>query len=660
MLIIKIICLILLFLSVYYSIGKLITNHFSYLKGFELVIGMFITFGLFHVISVIPTILNAPVQMIYYITYPLLGLFIILSYTFSYKNFIFHKEINYFLLTSIIIFIGIYFLFDFIIPGDSSFYLPLIRSVTTQKNIYMIEPWSGITSQMGYMYYFVTYELFIGTLSHLFRMDSTIFTVNVVTFCHLVIILITSYTFLKKIIKDKVKTNYAFLIYLFVFIFLNSNLHRVFFTHNAFNFITNSYTGKTIYLNGLVILLFYLLNRIVSYQNKRDILFLGLFNLITPGLTASALFLQLIMSLVVIIYFIIYQKRQTDRFYGFIILTLLIPIIINYQFIIFASDFYLKSTLFIIGIESLFIVIILIGLFLYYYGNEVINKNQKVIKNIFYGCLILIGVASISGGIYLLATRSNDIYNSVALLPNPLEIIYLYGYNLVIFYILAILGLIYVHKKYPNFQFLFYSYVLIMLLVFLNPFNFPLVGGLITSFRTFHRILFILPIHFMIVLYFVNIKNKKKLLIWLFVIIIPFISIFHGLHPINNSNFYYKVKNDVVDIGHKLDKPYRIIAEEDFINELSMVTNNYEFVFTVNDMRQVEYKAYDNEELLELILMINNKNQFMAHTFTSLVKKYHIECIIVYKNNPINSNLQKYYHQSESLSTESIIVYLIQ
>jgi len=652
------IVLILLILYLYNLSGKLVVTYYPFLKGFELIIGFFITFTLFHLLSIIPTLLNSSVQMLYLITYPLLGLFFIFCFIYTYQKRRF--KINYFLSIIILSVVMLFFLFDFIIPGDSAFYLSLIRFVSTSKNIYTIEPWSGMSGHLGYMYYFVTYELFIGSLAHLFRIDSTIFTIHVVTTVHLVIIFTTTYTFLHKIIHNNKMVNYAFIIYLYLFFFLNTNLHRVFFTHNAFNIVTLPYAGKTIYLNGIMIFIFYLINRIVTYQNIKDILLLGLMNLILPGLSASALYLQLIITITMIIYLFIYKHDKDNYFYGLLMLILLLPLMMNYQFILFAPDFYL-STRFTIGIEIIFITIIFIGLFLTLYKKHMISFHHVVITKIFYISLILISCLSFGSGIYLLLKRSNEVSAAFKLLPNIGELFYLYGYHLIVFYLLAIISLFHVHQKYPQYRFLFYSFIIIIILVFLNPFTYPLVGSLITSFATYHRIVYLLPLHFMIVLYLIDLENKKTLFLWFIAILIPLTTIFYGLNPIykNDVNFYYKVPQDIVDIGQKLSKPYRIMTEETILSELPMVTTHYEFIFTVANIRQVEYDTYQNDELFNLYRMINNKSVFNAHTFLYLVKKYQIECIIVYQNNPINQEIQKLYQSSVELSSKNIKVYLL-
>ncbi len=655
MLLIELLVIALLFLVIYYLTGGLITGMCPHLCGFELIIGYFLLFGIFHVISVLPAVFHFPVSFIYYTAYPIIVLVIPISIILSVKNK--GCKINYFLFVTSLIFISLYFMHDFIVPGDSTFYLSLIRSVNTQKKIYLYEPWSGGYGFPGYMYYFVTYELYLGTLSRIFNLDSTVFTVNVISFIHLVVILSTTYTFFRKILCDKEKTAFTFLLYLFVLCFLNSNLHRVFFTHNAFNLMTNIYAGKTVYLNALVTMEFFLINRIIKLKSNKDIIILSILNLITPGITASALYLQLVISLVIIIYLMIFHCRKNDRFYGFFLLSLLIPLMLNYQFIIYAPDFPFSSWYFKIGIEVIFLIILCIGFILVFYGKTYIFKYHKHLRKLFYLFLALIGVISVIGGTYLLYTKNTEIKNGLSLLPEFKELFFLYGYDLLLFYILGVIGVLKVYKMYPEYRFLFYDYLLIMILVFVNPLTFPFVAYFITSIKTYHRILFIIPLHFINTLYLLNLK-RKVLLIWLILIILPFNTIFNGLNKTAGTDFYYKVDKDVVLLGHQLDKPYRIIAEEKFINELPIVTNNYYFVFTINDLRQVPYNINYNQELYELYLMVNDKSHIPIHTFAELIKKYEIECVIVSKNNPNNDIYAAYFKLAENYSTPNVNVYL--
>ncbi len=637
-----------------YSVGDVFNKKMNLnFSGFELIIGYLVIFSIFHILSLTPVLLNLNYKFLYYIFY-LISLLIIFCIIRTPKTI----KINYFLIIITAIFIGFYSLFDFILPGDSSFYLSLIRTVTNTTNLYTFEPWTGNMGNIGFMYYFVTYEVFIGMLAKIFSMDSTIFSVNVMAIVNLVIIFFTAYNFFFKIVKNKFLTNKIFLLYLFIFIFLNSNSHNVLFTHNAFNIMTNIYAGKTIYLNAFVVFVMYLINRIVVEKKQIDIIMLGILNLVTPGLSASALFLQLIITTVVFIYLFVYEHLDNMRFYGRFILITFIPLILNYQLIIFAPDFYLKEIFFRISIEILFLLIMLIGLFLYYFGNKIVNINQLIIKKFFYLNLIFIGIISSVIGIMILIEKTTGIKNAITLLPNLKESIYLFGYNLLLFLILCVLAFKSVYKMFPLYRFLFYTYILLIFLLFLNPYNFAIVVTFITSYNTYHRILYLIPLHFMITLYLGYCKNKFALLIWLFLILIPFVSIFTGIDALNdNINPYYKVKKDIVEVGKKLDRQYTIMAEIDFINELPMVTNNYQFIFTASNIRQYYYNTYNNQEILDFFLLVNEKKEMDVIYFHSLVNKYNVDLIIVYQFSLVNTYLQELYSINYELSTDKVTVY---
>lgn len=644
---------IILLISLY-SVGNIINKKLKLnFSGFELIIGYLTIFSIFHLLSIIPTLMNVNYKNLYYI-------FIIIGILVTYCIFKSIKtiKINRYLFLIITIFICIYFMFDFIISGDSSFYLPLIRSVTNTSNLYTLEPWSGNSGNIGYMYYFVTYEIFIGLFANIFSMDSTIFTVNVITIINLVIIFCTIYSFFSKVVKDKLMVNKLFLIYWFIFIFLNSNLHNVLFTHNAFNIMTNIYAGKTVYLNAFIVFIMYLINRIVVEKRQTDIIILGILNLITPGLSASALFLQLIITIIVFIYLFIYEHIDNNRFYGRFILITFIPLILNYQLIIFAPDFYLGGILFRLGIESIFLLLILFGLLLYFFGNKTLSIYHKSIKKTFYFSLLFIGIISSVFGIIILIKYTTYIKSAISLLPNFSESIYLFGYNLIIFFIVGILAFKFVYKKFPEFSFLFNNYILIILLVFLNPYNFAIVASLITTFNTYHRIIYLIPLHFMITLYLGYLKNKFVLLIWCLLLLIPFVSIFTGIKFMDNTvDPYYKVKKAVVEVGGKLDKQYVIIGDEDFINELPVVTNNYKFIFTATNIRQHNYKTYNYGEKLDLFLIVNEIKAMDVIYFKRLVNKYNVDLIIVYQNSLINNYLKEIYSVNNKLSTEKVSVY---
>ncbi|ERJ11050.1 DUF6077 domain-containing protein [Haloplasma contractile] len=664
MLPIDILLSIIFLILIYFIIGKSILNIFKLrYSGFELILGFIAVLSLFHILSVIPTILNYKISYVYNIVYPVVILTGILISILALHKRIIIKKPNLFLLISTIILVSIYFLFDFIIPGDSSFYLSLIRSVVTSESIYTLEPWSGTTTEsIGYMYYFVTYEVFIGSLSNLFRMDPTIFTANVIPATHLVIIIYSTYAFLKYIFRSEQKTRYAFLLYLFVFVFLNSGFHRVFFTHNAFNLVTNVYTGKTIYFHAIVLFEFILMDRIVKVRDRKDIWILAILNLITPGLTASALYLQLMITTSLFIYLAVFKPSEPDRFYGKYILKTFIPIMINYCFLLFAKSFIIQGNLFKAIVLGIFAVIIVWGIVMMISGKKFIKENPRFIKRLFYGGLIVVGVVSIGAGIYTLLTRQSDIENGTSLLPNIPEMIYLYGYNLVLFYILAVISFIFYRKHNTIFtRFSLHYYIIIMLITFVNPINIPIVGGLISSFHTYHRILFILPLHFLIVYYLVHLRNKKVFALWIILIMVPGITIFHGIERIDqNTDFFYKVDKDTLDIGKKieqLDEKPTIIAEEEFINEIPMVTTNYHFIITVNNFRQIDYNVYPHQDREDLFNMVNDTKEIDTDYFETLLKIYQIDLIIIGEDNDLIEYLNEKHELRQDLSSENAIVF---
>lgn len=654
------IALFLLFLC--YSVGFSILKVFKLeYKGFELILGYLGIFGVFHLLSIIPIILNLNVNYVYFGVYPILILVIIVMFIINKKSIIksiFNLDKK--LLISTILLISVYFSLDFVFKGDRSFYLSLIRSTVDSNALYLFNPWTNnIGETPGYMYYFVTYEAFLGTLSKLFFVDSSIFTINVITIVNLTLIIYTTAHFLKRIFPHQYTK--AAMIYLFIFIFLNSNQHRLFFSYNAFNIMKNITAGKTIYLHAMIVLDWILIQNIMKCKRVKDFALLGFISLIVPGLTASALYLQLMITVIIFIYFI-YNAKESDRLYGKYILICVTPIILNYLLILFAPDFYITNPFIRSVIILFFIMILLVGLFLFTSSKHIITRIQPVLKKSLI--ILLLGLMGITLlGTIVFGSTQIDRFTTYNEFTGIGEMLYRFVYNLIIFYVLTLLSFIYVYQKKDEieYRYLLIYFILFMLFIFINPLTFPLVALFITTIATYHRTLYIIPVEILIVYYLVHLRNKKQFLIICILIMLPGITIFRGMPFIteHQTDFYYKINKDVVYIGNQLNEGTEqpiIIGDKDIMGELPIVTNQIEFKLTYLDIRR---KPIKNLELQYVYDVLNEESTFDYQEFDHIMKKYQFTHIMLFKDNDVTDDLFEHYTVDEDLSHNSIIVYRI-
>jgi len=214
MLFLSLLLLSILLVIVFYLIGKSMMHIFKLqYAGFEHIVGYLGVFGVFHLLSIFPTIMHFPVSWVYYGVFPLLFIGITSVLVIGKPKF---SKPRLGLMISVIVIAGFYLMFDYIRYGDASFYLSLIRSTVDAKALYIFNPWSNeYSGNPGFMYYFVTYEVFIGTLSRLFLVDSTVFAVNVIAIVHLSIIIYTTHAFFTRLMTSTSQVNKASSLYLF-------------------------------------------------------------------------------------------------------------------------------------------------------------------------------------------------------------------------------------------------------------------------------------------------------------------------------------------------------------------------------------------------------------------------------------------------------------
>ncbi|ERJ12940.1 DUF6077 domain-containing protein [Haloplasma contractile] len=650
--------------GIYYTTGTSL-KHILRLKykGFNVLVGFLAIFGLFHILAIIPTLLHLPFDLIAYRILPLVLMMAVIMTVvrfFYYRHYEFEK-INKWLMITTLVFLSLYYLFDFIVFGDASFYLPLIKQNIGVEHVYLDggSPWSGNPNlEIGYMRAFVTYELFVGSLASIFQVDSTIFSVNVMSALNLIIILTSWYSFFSHLFKKEVRGQNAYLLFLFMFICSNVTIHRVFHPLNAFNFMTNLYAGKTIYFYAVLPLFFIIINKVSKLTKGSLFIVLFALNLIVPGLTASSLFMQLILSLSVFAYFLLIRQPE-DITLGKFLLSTLTPLSIHYLVMIFLRTF---NHVGILMKMALLITAIFISVSSYYLvlnDGHILKTKKRIIRLGFIYIYTLIALISTGYFIYFLINhplRWNYVGTFIqAHVRN--------GFNLIIFYAISILGMNYILKdddREHQLSLIFFWLPIILVVLFLNPFTGFLTARLITSFSMYHRILYLFPLGYLAAYFLASKKQYKHLMIYIVLILFPGNSIFNDLRLMHHTDEhpYYRVDHDVVDVGHyfeKQDERFKIIGVTDITRGIRIISTNVELVIDEYDLRQREYNLYKDEDLLNLFLAVNDQAPLLIDDFKSVTSEYEIDKVVVYKNSAICMQLTYHGYEKETVGKYAII-----
>jgi len=369
------------------------------------------------------------------------------------------------------------------------------------------------------------------------------------------------------------------------------------------------------------------------------------------------------MTVSVIFYWIVIEGKTKDRVIGLGILLTVMPLILNYLLLLYAPGFVLPVP----GMKWLVILffacIPLISLLLLFTPDYLMRKHTMIKKGVYSGLGILYSVVAIVAIIIVIGYR-NHLSFSTSGLPDFIESIYLYVYDFILFYALLIIAFRYIYKqrKLLKYRFILVDYVIVMLLLFLNPFTYPIVATVLTSFKTYHRVFFIMPFAFIIVIYLVNITNMKKLISILLLMALPGITIFHDSPWVfqNDTNFYYKTSEGLVELGNEInsrDDQIRLIGEKKVIGDLPFITNNIVLEFTPYNMRH--HKKYENEDLLYVYYVLSDKEEveFDATRFKQIIEAYEFDVIVVDRSNPLVNELDKLYNTDQTLSNAYYVVF---
>lgn len=617
------------------SIKRLFNINF---KSMNLIIGYIFCLFLFHYLNLFFVLNHYPFSVVKYITLPIyITIIAILIIFFNKKN---KMKIDWFIILLILMLITYFFTTAFVLIGDGSLYLSLIRQNINSNHIYLENAWNGNFHQrLGYMYQFVSYELFVGTYAYLFHLDSTIFTVNIMTFIHIFIILYTNFELCKELFNNKIKARLAFSLFLLLFIFCNACNHGIFHPMNGYNFVYNIYSGKTIFLHAIIPLQFALLLK--GYKNY---LLLLLINLTVPAFTLSALFIQLVLNISIIFIFIylkiIKDIKSLSKLYSVTIL----PLFFHYCLLIFSPQFnYISFNIkLIISLLILILTAFMIIVSIFFK----IKINYKLFKRCFLITYAILIIGSIAYLIYLLKNRLiyfDYEYNNILLLMHKK-----YSLKLLVFHTLSIIALFKLKKEEnQNIKICLFYLPIVLFILFINPFTGYFVSLYITSTKTYHRLFYLLPFGYAIIYVFFNkTKNFVRVIIIVVIVSLSTTTIFRDVVYLKetNNDFYYRIDKDVIKIGeyiNSLDERYIILSDRNVIGQIRMISSSVELIIDEYNIRHIGYKNFENQDLIDMYLMINDKKTYNQALFIQNLEKYNIELVIIKNDKIINSYLSK-------------------
>jgi len=589
-------CLAILQIIVYESIGSVIKRFFKFeSKYMNLIIGYLFSLLIFYLIHIYFILNHYPYAFFTKTLFPIYLVMMLIFAFFSIKR----KNIyfDYIVIIIIIVYIYHFFTLAFILPGEATHYLSLL-----QQNI----------NQSIDLTVFQTYTLLHASF---FQINSTIYTVNVMTFIHLFIILYTLFECCCVFFTSTKKCRYAFLFLLLLFTIVNSNIREVIIPFNAYDFIYFPFTGRAIYLYAIIPFQFTLFYRL----ERKNYFLLLLINLSCMGFTSISLFMQLILNLAfsltlmimksyhfplllvtifpLFFHLIVYTYQPNINLIFFIVFCLLTAYtaLISYQ-----RKYPHKSVLLYASIGFL---ILLLGLYYYLYTHLKIGIKEELIL--------------------------------------PLTDRYKHEHSqFYLFYGLSIYALLKLSRANLAFKRVLFYLPIIVVILLINPVT---AYFLFSNQIPYTYLFFLMPLSFSILYLMIKRTRIIEKLIILLLIVGVQQSIYEPLIPINltNQNPYYRIDNEVLSLGEYLNQNQElknILVEEQLVNEISVVTKNINILVNYQNIKDIDKKIFD-ENILMIYFMINDKIPFDLLQFIELIDLYDIDAIIVDKNKTINPYL---------------------
>ncbi len=460
--------------------------------------------------------------------------------------------------------------------------------------------------------------------SSLFNLNSTVYTVNVMTFINLFIILYTIYECFCLFFNNRRKCRYAFLFFLLLFTVLNTSVAEIGLSYNAFHFLYHPYTGRAIYLYAIIPFQFALFYRL----EKRYELLLLLVNLSAIAFTDISLILQLVLNVSLIL-----TKLFTKTYRGIslqsIILLTIFPLIIH----LFVSTKDSDLSLFFMIIISILLAV-----------NMLLNYQHKY-QNYRLSSIVLIVFIFTLYVIYSYIYAYLSIRIDRELLSRFWENYRIEWRIILLFYGLSIYALIRLRNEEISIKSLLIYFPIIVFLLIANPITIYMV---INQGLNLLYLVYLLPLSFSIVYFFINRSRILEKAIILLLILSISRTIYRPMTPIaqTDQNVYYRINQEVLDISNYLNENpdiKNIIVCNDLVSTITINTDNINLLNNTDD---------ENIYLLEHT--VNDKIPFDFINVSETISSKHIDAIIIDKNKMVNDYLKPL-----SISTVEFAYYVI-
>lgn len=517
---------------------------------------------------------------------------------------------------------------------DFNFYIPLIGTNVESEFLNTVDPWSGQSGNLNWMYNYQGYYVLMAMLAKTFNIDSTLVMIWIPS--------LISFGILPCLIVDAIN-----LFFPRIQLMNRMLLLIIIFCLSAFNlnFIEFAYYGA----NYRILIFGYLLLTIVSYL-KKPTPCLGilsvLFMLAHISTHSSALFISIMLLSILFIYLIWFKKVQLIDY----ALLLSIPIV-----------FYVASVLYDwIGNFSFIVLVGGMAVLLMIYQ---INKKQpkwwinllKMMTLIIGGAIYIISVIMIIFHISA-PIRLTDFYQSfIQIYYNGFSI---KGIDLIEILcslsILLLLGLGLKNKDEDEFV---YFLPIMAVILFFNPIVSPLISSILTGI-VYDRTVILIISTVTITLAMKQLLNLKigkygLLFITLLAIIIflndvSFNSV-KKIHTVQSAKTYdliYKQPLDLLELDQFLNdytsdkspEETRIVSI-DF--RIRLQSRNYLLLYTVADYRLLDEEVpLDSLNLANLYQMIVGSNEVIdEHELQEVLLNHKVNLLII--SNPISETLEK-------------------
>ncbi len=596
----KLLIICLIQLMAYEAIGRSIKRFLKIdFKEMNFIIGYLFSVLIFYLINVYFVLNHYSYHFLNSTLFPIYLIIMVIFILFSIRTRIAHFDYIVVLLS--LVYIMYFFMYAFIIPGESTYYLSQIHN-----NLHI----EAINLSV-----FQTYTLLY---SQIFQINSTIYTVNVMTFINLFIILYTIYECFRLFFHSVNNSRIGFIGYLFLFTIVNTQAIRIFLPNNAFDFIYHPYLGRTVYLYALIPMQFALF-----YKLERKLL--GVFfliNLTSMAFTSLSLYMQFFLNIAFIITLLILKAYPSLKELSTFTILTIFPLFIHFLFFSYQPS---------IRILYAIVFCLLLGFI------NLMHYERKYNQERFIPLSLILLITS-------LFIIYSYIYHNIKM-PMSDEIMNTFNNNqqlapLFVFYLLSLFALYKLYNTKAKINTTLFYLPIFVFIIIINPLSLYFMYQYNIQYAYFF---FLLPLSFSIVYVVIKRTTYFEKAIMAVLILSLWSTIFKPLTFIKNTNqnTYYRIDQKTLQISDYLNQQNQhmnILTSENLVDEITVNTQNVTLLFDYLDVQNIENYTKD-ENLLFMYYSINDKVPFDITFISNTILTYHINAIIVDSKKLINSQL---------------------